>query len=105
MTLGSVGSMTMEPMARLAIKSFNGNQLAPPSRVFQTPPPTVPTHIVFGVEGWIRIERTRPPILPGPNHVHAPGLRPATFGPEFLPNSRLTAPGQTRGSCCSLYVG
>ena len=39
--------MTIEPIARLAIKSFKGNQLAPLLVVFQMPPHTLPAHMIL----------------------------------------------------------
>src|SRR6266446_3571118 len=70
----------MQQMARLAMKSSSGNQLVPPFTVFHTPPPTLPTHIALGVVGWIRMDRTRPPMFPGPSHLQPEDSVPGTRG-------------------------
>ena len=57
----------------VAGRSGSANQLVPPFVVFHTPPPIVPTHIVFGVVGWISTERFRPPMLPGPRKIQFEG--------------------------------
>src|SRR5262245_57419331 len=41
------GSSTRHATARFPMKSFSGNQLAPPLIVFHTPPSTPPHHITF----------------------------------------------------------
>src|ERR1041384_867700 len=65
---------------RFARKSFAGFQCAPLSTVFQMPPETPPASHVDGRAGLITIDRTRPPILPGPNHVQPEGVIPAPKG-------------------------
>src|SRR5213080_4121098 len=95
MTFGSVGSITIEPIARLAMKSFIGNQLAPLLVVFQMPPLTLPAHMVEVVVGWTRIERTRPPMLPGPSQIHELVSMPAVFRPGA---AETTVSGHALGS-------
>ena len=69
--------------ARLARKSFCGAQLVPPFVVFQMPPATLPTHMMFGFVRWMTRERMRPPILPGPSHVHESVSIPAACAPSI----------------------
>ncbi len=66
---GLDGSMTMVVTAMLDIKSVRMFHEAPPSVDFQMPPVTLPAHMIFVSVGWIMMERTRPPMLPGPIHV------------------------------------
>src|ERR1035438_2676484 len=77
MMFALVGSITMQEMARLAMKSFSGNHAAPLLVVFQTPPSTPPHHMMLVDVGCTRIARTRPPILPGPSQVQPFVGRPA----------------------------
>src|SRR5205809_512140 len=56
----------------LGSRSLSGFQLAPPSVVFHTPPPTAPAYIVLGSSGRTMKLRVRPPILPGPSGCHVP---------------------------------
>ena len=55
-------------------------QIAYPVTTPSTGAPGMPANIVEGVVGWMAIVRTRPPIFPGPIHVHAPGEMPAAEG-------------------------
>src|SRR5690348_10773361 len=80
MILGLAGSIAMQEMARLAMKSLSGNQLAALLVDFQTPPSTPPAHKMLVFEGCTRMARTRPPILPGPSQVQPEGWMPAMRG-------------------------
>ena len=46
------------------------------STLFQIPPPTLPQKSVEVVVGWTAIDRTRPPMLPGPSSAQLAELRP-----------------------------
>jgi hypothetical protein len=52
------------------MKSSSGCHDAPPSVVFQIPPPTLPAYITWELFGLITIVRIRPPMLPGPRLLH-----------------------------------
>ena len=101
-TEGSPGCITMLEIERLARKSFTGSQCAPLSIVFQMPPDTLPVNHVDGTTGLTTIDRTRPPILPGPSHVQSVRLMPATDSSEprgSAPGSGACGPGAaSRGS-------
>src|SRR6266567_1217551 len=77
------------------MKSFIGNQLAALLVVFQMPPQTLPAHMVEVVVGWTRIERTRPPMLPGPSQIQELVSMPAVFRPG---TADTFAPGHAFGS-------
>src|ERR1022692_4415369 len=74
MVSGSVGSIAIQQIARLSIKSPTGPKLLPPSSLNQTPPPTLPIQIRSGFLGSIRMERVRPPMLLGPREAHPAGF-------------------------------
>src|SRR5919204_2306371 len=82
MIIGFAGSIARQETARFAMKSSTGCQVAPPLSVLHTPPPTLPAHIVFGLVGWMTIERVRPPMFPGPSETQPawPGGSPAVGG-------------------------
>src|SRR5438105_4293540 len=86
----------MQLTARLPIQSSHGKKLAALLVVFQTPPPTPPTHIVPCWVGCITIERVRPPILPGPSHSQLFVFKVATKGLCPLVLGRA-APGHAAG--------
>src|SRR5437588_11426948 len=79
MMFGLFGSIAMQLVARLAIRSYTGDQLCPPSSVRHTPPPALPAHMVLGMVGCTTMARVRPPMLPGPSDVQpvCAGLSPA----------------------------
>src|SRR5262249_35599922 len=85
MMLGFVGSITMVDTARLAMKSFTGCQMPPPSVECHIPPLALPIHMLFVLLGSITIVRIRPPTLPAPNHVQSLGWRVATESPSGFP--------------------
>src|SRR5215208_4717136 len=55
------------------MKSSTGAQLCPASSVRQTPPATLPAHMTSVLAGCTRIDRVRPPMLPGPSDTQPPG--------------------------------
>src|SRR5258708_4966291 len=77
---GAVGLIASALTARLAMKSFTGDHASPAFFDFQMPPPGLFTHIVFGSDGSKRTVVMRPPMLPGPSHVHEVRLTPAPSG-------------------------
>src|SRR5215471_20179636 len=72
MRSGFAGSITIDTTARFGDKSLIGLQLEPASVLFHRPPSTPAMNIVFGLPGWKRSTRVRPPTLPGPSGVHVP---------------------------------
>src|SRR5262245_4548781 len=87
-TFGSVGSIAMQPTASVAMKSSSGSHDVPPLVVFQIPPLTEPTQIVFVCVGCTMIDRIRPPTLPGPSHVHVIGSVRGPAGCAAIMSSR-----------------
>ena len=110
-TSGCLGSIAMQETARFAMKSSTGSQWPPPSVVCQMPPPTLPNQIRSGWVGWTRIERVRPPMLPGPSHSHwfwvsparlvAISARGSTVRPAGRPAARGALAGAARIACSS----
>ena len=89
------------------MKSSTGAHVAPPFVVLKIPPPTLPTNITFGLVGSMTIDRTRPPMLPGPSHVQlgradagAEPTQPRLLAAlEGLPRERWAPrPGAERGA-------
>ena len=56
------------------------------------PPLTLPANIVDVAVGWIASARMRPPMLPGPSHVHAPREMPAPASGGCAPRMFRTCP-------------
>src|SRR6185503_7274048 len=86
----------MVDTARFAMKSSTAAQVPPPLVVLKMPPPTLPTNITCVLVGSMTIERTRPPMLPGPSHVHAVELTPAEsseLSPPLVSAPPWPAPG------------
>src|SRR5258706_9851488 len=77
MTFESVGSIAIELTARFGSRSSSGLHESPASVDFHTPPATPAAYITSGVFGSIKIERVRPPMLPGPSCTHR--LNPASI--------------------------
>ena len=77
MVFGDAGLKTSDDTARFAMKSSTGSHDPPVLVVLKMPPPTLPANIVDGVIGLMAIERIRPPMLPGPSHVHPVREMPA----------------------------
>ena len=81
---GSDGSMTIELIAMLLMRSARGHQIWPPSVVFHTPPETPPVYMMSGFAGWMISDRVRPPMFPGPSGSQPPNERSA--GQLGVPN-------------------
>jgi len=98
-TSGCLESIAMHETDRFAMKSSTGSQWPPPSVVCQMPPPTLPTQIRSGWVGWTRIDRVRPPMLPGPSHCHWSWVRPARLIAISAPGCTVRSAGRpaTRG--------
>src|ERR1017187_2698820 len=88
MVVGAPGCITRVETARLAMKSFNGAQLAPALVVFQMPPPTLPASHTEVLVGSTTMARTRPPTLPGPSQVQLVESIPAASGLGLKPRAR-----------------
>src|SRR5258708_32424146 len=86
----------MAPMDRFPKLSVSADHVAPPSVVFQTPPPAVPRYTIFRFVGWTTSADTRPARFVGPMLVHVgPGTPPAmALGvPRAVPRPNV-APGR-----------
>ena len=82
--------ITIDDTLSVAPKLATGFHEAPPSVVFQIPPPTDPANRVNGLPGTVARERMRPPMLPGPRLVQADELMPASSG-EIGPDADVAA--------------
>ena len=83
----SVGSITREQTAKLAMKSSVGTHEAPVSADLHTPPPTPAAKIRLGFVGSITNARVRPPTFPGPRDVQPVLL---AFRPAAGPSTRAS---------------
>src|SRR5438094_5783231 len=89
----------MVDTARFAMKSSTGAHDAPALVDLKMPPPTLPANMLFVFEGSITSARTRPPMLPGPSHVHEVVLTPAdSVAAPLPPVAPLGAPGLSAGA-------
>src|SRR6266404_5661140 len=70
MTFESEGSIAIELIARFGSRSSSALHESPASVDFHTPPATPAAYMISGVFGSIKIERVRPPMLPGPSWTH-----------------------------------
>src|SRR4051812_19717551 len=86
MTLGLLGATAMAPMNKVDCVSVLGVQVAPPSVVFQTPPPAAAIYTVLTFVGSAAMPVIRPetgwrpgtwplPMGPGPSAVQLVVLR------------------------------
>src|SRR6478672_3257128 len=88
------------------MKSFSGDQLAPPFRLFQIPPATPAAYIMLGSTGSIRRALVRPPTLPGPSDSHVPRTPPvappprASAGPKLFLSRELKSTSLSPVSAC-----
>src|SRR5205085_11398235 len=90
------GATATAPTLRLLIVSVSGTHDAPPSVVFQRPPPSAPAYSVLAAVGCGAMAVMRPAPLVGPSETHVGSVLGCEALDCFCLSSRSYSPRATR---------